>query len=61
MSPPILKNVWYIIRQDTHGKEYLFDTKKSEEEANDIAKEHNEKGHHQGYWVTQTLPKNIIR
>lgn len=57
---------WYVLREDfSHnvsalsdkGIATIYDT---EEEAERVAKEYNNKNHHQHYWASNKLPTNAL-
>ena len=55
-----LTETWYVIRQDTHGNLHTFASGLSRKDAVSLAQTYEDKGHHQGYWASKTLPKNVI-
>lgn len=58
--------VWFVLREDFSNNVFVMSDKdgpiqyESEKAAKAVAKEFNDKGHHQNYWVSQEIPPEAL-
>ncbi|MBU0860234.1 MAG: hypothetical protein KJ667_09880 [Alphaproteobacteria bacterium] len=53
------KEIWRVIRQDTHGNEFEVAASLPKKKAESIAAEFNAKGHKQTYWAQTEPPRPL--
>lgn len=60
------KSVWFVLREDFSNNVFVMSDKNgaikydSEAAAEAVAKEFNDKGHHQRYWTSREIPPHAL-